>query len=184
MICRDIFYFYSTQFSIKRRDFRADFGSAWSGSCLTALKDAIRTEADHVLEHDVLVSVSVLQLTDDVPLPGLRRPAGASCGQYTAAALRHSTCKCEDSAGVAASESGHNDTVSPRQTLRARPVVRGSSVSELHRWYPPPCCFPPPSPHLFVCFSYFFVTLTRAGPARADSQPITALSVFPASWKS
>lgn len=159
MLCRDIFYFYSTQLGIKRRDFRAEFGSAWSGSCLTAVKDAIRTEADHVLEHDVLVSVSVLQLTDDVPLPGLRRPAGASCGRYPAAALRHSTCKCEDSAGVAASEGGHNDTVSPRQTLRARPVVRGSWVSAIHRWYLPPCCLPPsfssPVGLFFLLFRHF-----------------------------
>lgn len=50
-----------------------------------------RTEADQVLEHGVLAQVSVLQLTDDVSLPGLRRPAAATPrSQDPAAALRHS----------------------------------------------------------------------------------------------
>lgn len=175
MICRDTFHFYSTQFRVKRGDFPADFGS-----CLTALKDVIRTEADHVLEHDVLVSVSVLQLTDDVPLPGLRRPAGASCGQNTAATLRHSACKSEDPAGVSASESGHNDTVFGRQTLRCRPVVRGSSVSEIHRWYPPPCCFPSffsPVRLFFLLFRHFDKGGT--GSCRLSANH-SSLTVFPA----
>lgn len=48
-----------------------------------------RTEADQVLEHGVLAQVSVLQLPDDVFLPGLRGPAAASRSQNPAAALRH-----------------------------------------------------------------------------------------------
>lgn len=39
-----------------------------------------RTEADQVLEHGVLAQVSVLQLSDDVSLPGLLgSPAGSRC---------------------------------------------------------------------------------------------------------
>lgn len=48
-----------------------------------------RTEADQVLEHGVLVPVPVLQLTEDVPLPGLRRPETVSWSQDLATALRY-----------------------------------------------------------------------------------------------
>lgn len=74
-----------------------------------------RTEADQVLEHGVLAQVSVLQLSDDVSLPGLLGPPAGSRCRRPAPPRGHSGRIRHDSAGVGC-HSGH-DAGSPESFM-------------------------------------------------------------------
>ena len=156
-----------------------------------------RTEADQVLEHGVLAPVSVLQLPDDVLLPGLRGPAAASRSQNPAAALRHPGCICHDGlVGHDARSPGWFMPFPRGQTLTERRDVTDSSETTLQLSGPPPCLFfCGTEPVLFVSSSSSFVFFLKfflpayvtqagggAGGSRCQlpaSQPITATSVLP-----
>lgn len=86
------------------------WASTKPGPAAAQIKLVGLTEADQVLEHGVLAQVSVLQLPDDVSLPGLRRPAGSPRRQDRAARVWPSGWICRDSPG---GDSGH-DAPQPR----------------------------------------------------------------------